>query len=222
MITHLANRTQHSHLQALRQQLRAYESPAAGGLRPAQATGFRVLDEALPQRGWQAGVTELLTDSPSSRLLPLLLPTLKRCQQNRWLVLVNPPAIPYAPGLQCQGVDLSRLLVIKKQTADNAAWACEQCLQSRSCGVIVAWFEPRKPQQLRRLQLLAKAQNSLLFLCRPLAALQQSSAAQARIALQPEENGLRLKFHKLQGEIRRPELSVTWPQALHVEPSCGA
>lgn len=201
-------------LQALRQQLRAnaFSQIRSGSV---VGSGFVLLDEVLPQKGWSAGVTELLLSHPITQELSLLLPALVGLQQQgRWVVLVNPPAIPYAPGLQGAGVDLSRLVILQEQSCSNAkdeaAWACEQLLQSQSCGVIVAWFDPHKSQTLRRLQLLAKAQNSLLFLCRPLSALRQSSVAQARIELQPQVDGLSLTIHKIQGEIRRPQLSLSW------------
>jgi cell division inhibitor SulA len=177
----------------------------------------------LPREGWCAGVTELLLDQPLNHELSLLLPALCSLQQRgHWAALVNPPAIPYAPGLQYQGVDLGRLVVIPKQSADDAAWACEQLLQGQSCALVVAWFQPKNDQLLRRLQLLAKAQNSLLFLCRPLTALRQSSVAQARIELRPQRAGLDLLIHKLQGEIRRPELNLSWTQSAQEAPSYGA
>ena len=212
MTTPTSETTENPSLQALRQQLRAAAFSRARS-QAVVASGFALLDELLPQQGWSAGVTELLLDHPASQELPLLLPAVVSLQQQgRWAALVNPPALPYAPGLQAAAVDLSRLLLIQKQSADNAAWACEQLLQSHSCGVIVAWFNPRNNQMLRRLQLLAKEQNSLLFLCRPLVALRQSSVAQARLQLQPQAGGLKLLIHKLQGEIRRPELTLSWPQ----------
>lgn len=198
---------------ALRQQLKA-TLPAYSSTQAVTSTGFAVLDDAFAQNGWPAGVTELLLATPASHEWLLLLPAMRALQaQGRWVAIVNPPAMPYAPGLQRQGLDLSRLVLLPTQSPDNCAWVCEQLLQSRSCGLLLAWFNPAKPQIVRRLQLLAKAHNSLFFLCRPLSALSQSSVAQARIEMQPALNGAQLHIHKIQGEIRRPELSLLWPKA---------
>lgn len=199
-------------LQLLKQQLLAsaftrFRANAVTG------TGFALLDDLLPQRGWAAGVSELIFDHPASQEISLLLPAICSLQaQGRWAAFVSPPAIPYAPSLQAHGVDLAKLVVVQKQQAADAAWACEQLLQSHTCGLVLAWLSPRNPQVVRRLQLLAKEQGSLLFLCRPLSALRQSSVAQARLELQPQTDALDLVIHKLQGEIRRPKLSVVFSE----------
>jgi len=174
-------------------------------------TGFADLDKALPQAGWSAGVLELLLDLPGHGELSLLLPAMRQLQaEGRWIALVNPPAVPYAPGLQYAGVDLSRLVVLPNLASEQAAWASEQLLQNASCGLVLAWFNPQKAKVTQRLQLAAKAQNNLCVLCRPLAALRQSSLAQSRIELQAHEQGALLRLHKLQGELRRPEVAIQW------------
>lgn len=199
----------------LRQRLKA-ALPAYSSTQAVTATGFNALDNAFPQQGWSAGVTELLLPQLGSQELKLLLPAMLEVQAaGRWVAMINPATIPYAPGLQRQGLDLTRLVLLPISASDNAAWACEQLLQSHSCGLLLAWFNPAKPQIIRRLQLLAKARNSLLFLCRPLSALSQSSVAQVRIELQPVLDGAQLHIHKIQGEVRRPDLSVSWSNHGH-------
>lgn len=175
------------------------------------SSGYAELDAILPPAGWPAGVLELLLDLPGYGELGLMLPAIRKLQAaDRWVALVNPPAIPYAPGLKAARVDLDRLVVLSKLPIDEAAWACEQLLQNSCCGLVLAWFNPQRPKVLQRLQLAAKAQNNLLVLCRPLAALRQSSLAQMRIELQANEAGAVLRVHKLQGELRQPELEIVW------------
>lgn len=182
------------------------------GRRALASSGFAELDAVLPQAGWSAGVLELLLDLPGHGELSLLLPAMRQLQaEGRWVALVNPPAVPYAPGLQYAGVDLSRLVVLPNLASEQAAWASEQLLQNASCGLVLAWFNPQKAKVTQRLQLAAKAQNNLCVLCRPLAALRQSSLAQSRIELQAHEQGALLRLHKLQGELRRPEVTIQWP-----------
>lgn len=102
------------------------------------STGFAALDLALPWRGWPpASLAEVLTAHPGAGLgllLPLLV-TLGR--GSRWLVLVDPPFIPYAPALAARGLDLSRLVVVR--AGDEAAWAIEQALRSGACGAVLGW-----------------------------------------------------------------------------------
>ena len=195
-------------------QLRQKQCLEKSNVKPHKAvakSGLKLLDSCLPQQGWSAGVVELLLDTPASGELALLMPTLCALQiTGRRAAFVNPPAIPYAPGLLAGGIDLTRLVVLNNLSAQDAAWACEQLLQSPSCGAVIAWFDPKRPQSVRRLQLQAKAQGNLLFMCRPLSALRQSSVAQARIQLSQQPEHLQLTFHKLQGEIRRPELLLSW------------
>jgi len=60
-------------------------------------TGHARLDARLPGKGWPLGaVTELISGKPGLGEFSLLFPTLADMgQQGQWLVLVDPPWIPY-------------------------------------------------------------------------------------------------------------------------------
>lgn len=201
-------------LAQLRQQLQAEEAAKAiHGNKALVSSGYQLLDQSLPQQGWQAGVMELLLAEPAWAELSLMLPSMALMQQQgRHIAFINPPAIPYAPALQQAGLDLSGLLLLPVPESNDAAWAAEQLLQSGQCGLLMAWFQPRRPQTIRRLQLLAKAQQSLLVLVRPLSALAQSSPALARLELKPVAGGAELLIHKWQGALSRPNLTLRWPE----------
>ena len=78
----------------------------------AVASGFASLDRELPGGGWpKAALTELLADEEGIGELRLLLPALKRpAQSGKWIVLVAPPYIPYAPAFAGSSIDPARVI----------------------------------------------------------------------------------------------------------------
>ena len=63
------------------------------------SSGFEDLDELLPERGWPRGaLTEILTEREGVGAIRLLVPAMARLSDDkRWLALIAPPYIPYAP-----------------------------------------------------------------------------------------------------------------------------
>ena len=151
---------------------------------PSLATGFAELDVLLPGGGWPAGaLTEIHAERPGVGELRLVMPAAARLTRGgRWLALVSPPHVPYAPALTAHGVELSRLLVISPQGAQERLWACEQALHSGSCGMVLCWPGRLAERELRRLALAAEAGGAAGFLFHTGRAAQASPAA-LRIAL---------------------------------------
>lgn len=126
-----------------------------------------------------------------------------------WLLLVNPPLIPYAPALAAQGLDLDRLMVI--DAPGQGAWVMEQGLRLGGCDIVVAWTASESGRcsrdqdaawttsVLRRLQLAAQSGSTLALLMRPAVAAEQSSPASLRLDCQPGVEGLRVSLRKLRG-----------------------
>lgn len=165
-----------------------------GGTVPRQRvlpTGIRTLDAQLGG-GWPLAVlTEILVPEPGGFELQLLSQPLARLDD--WVMLVAPPLVPYAPGLQAQGVDVTRLLVSWPQRAGNdssqprpadISWAVEQSLQA---GIgVVAWITGRQRitwSALRRLQLAAAKAEALLVLVRDAHFRGDRSPAAVRVQL---------------------------------------
>lgn len=153
---------------------------------PSVATGYAELDVHLPGAGWPAGViTEIHVERPGIGELQLVMPAAARLTQaERWLVMIAPPYLPYAPALAAHGVKLSRLMLIRPKTLAEQLWACEQALQSESCGTVMLWLDQtqeRIPENaLRRLQLAAERRDVLAMLFR---ASRASSCTQAALRL---------------------------------------
>ena len=182
------------------------------------ATGHPALDRQLHAGGWpQDGLSELLTPCPGIGELELLLPVLNRLQaQQRWLLWLNPPFIPYAPALAAAGLDLERLLVGRIEDNDTLLWTAEQALRG-GCGALLCWLErqPVNYAQLRKLQLAAAEARTPGFFFRSLTAAQQHSPATLRLSFEPTADGLALHILKQRGGAagQRLELSRKVPLA---------
>lgn len=153
---------------------------------PSVPSGFAELDVHLPGSGWPTGViTEIHVERPGIGELQLVMPAAARLtQSDRWQVMIAPPYLPYAPALAAHGVKLSRLMLIRPKTLTEQLWACEQALQSESCGSVMLWLDQtseRIPENaLRRLQLTAERRNVLAMLFR---ASRAASCTQAALRL---------------------------------------
>jgi hypothetical protein len=156
----------------------------SGGL----STGYPLLDQSLHLGGWPvSAITELLCDHSGIGELEILLPTLAQyASQNRKLVLIAPPYIPYAPALQSSGIALEQVLVIQTPSRAEQLWAFDQLLRADVVGAVLCWLDSRvKHQQLRKLQLAAQLSHSMAVLFRPTRSASEASPAALRIALSP-------------------------------------
>ena len=160
----------------------------------------------LPGSGWPTGViTEIHVERPGIGELQLMMPACARLTQaERWLVMIAPPYLPYAPALAAHGVKLSRLMLIRPKTLTEQLWACEQALQSENCGSVMLWLDQnseRIPENaLRRLQLAAERRDVLAMLFR---ASRAPSCAQAALRLhvsrQPQTSRTAVRILKRRG-----------------------
>ncbi len=143
------------------------------------ATGFAELDLLLPGGGWPAGaLTEIYEDRPAIGEFQLLMPAAARLTQDaRWLAMIAPPYMPYAPALAARGVRLQHVLLLHPQSPDEQAWACEQLLNSGHCGVVLLWTDRVQVRTLRRLQHAAAHNGAIAVLYRSRRAQPFSAAA---------------------------------------------
>lgn len=180
-------------------------------------TGFAELDGALPGGGWPAGaLTEIYSERPGTGELRLVMPAAARLTQSgRWLTLIAPPYIPYAPALASHGVRLSRVMLVQTTAVEESLWACEQALRSRGCGAALVWLDRAPERLLRRLQLAVEGDGALVLLFRPARAIPASCAA------------LRLYVSKSQGRtlvrvLKRRGSNVPAPIALDLHGTLAA
>ena len=180
---------------------------------PTLPTGHAHLDRKLPGNGWpQGAMTELMTRKPGMGELRLLFPVLADTgRQGRWVILVDPPWIPYPAALRGHGLLLDRLLVVRTSGGKESLWACEQALRNGRGGAVLAWPERVSFSRLRRLQIAAGSSAKLAFLFRPEQAVNESSPAALRLKLEPgNQTGICIHILKCRGN--RPPGPVRVPQ----------
>src|SRR5580692_4680826 len=177
---------------------------SAAPARPVWSTGRSSLDARLPGGGWPtASLIEVLLDHTGLGEVQLFLPALVESQRASgdvpWLVWIAPPHEPYAPALAQQGIELSRLLIVRPDTATEALWAAEQALGSGVCAAVLLWLKGTDERWLRRLKLAAEAGGALGVLFRPDRHRFESSPAALRLLLTPGDEYPRLDIIKVQG-----------------------
>jgi hypothetical protein len=146
---------------------------------PSVSSGFAELDAVFPGGGWPAAaLTEIHTERPGIGEMQLVMPAAARLTcAGRWVILVAPPHIPYAPALVAHGIRLSRLILVRASNVEEQFWACEQALRSQGCGAVLAWIERAPQLALRRLQLAAEGRNTAALIFRSSRAIAASPAA---------------------------------------------
>jgi len=146
---------------------------------PSVPSGFAELDAWLPGGGWPAGaLTEVYAERPGIGELQLVIPAAAHLTRSeRWIALVTPPYLPYAPALAAHGVKLSRLLLVQAPSVDESLWACEQALRAAGCGAVMAWLNHVHERAVKRLQLAAETSGALMLLFRSARSIPASPAA---------------------------------------------
>ena len=152
------------------------------------ATGYDSLDSALPNKGWpKSGLVEIEYQATGNGELRLVVPALRELSQsrNQWIAWVNPPLIPYAPGLQSLGVDISKVLLIHTKQPQDTLWSLEKTCKSKNCSAVLAWINrPFNFKETQRLQLAAKMGGNVIYLFYPGSNhIDHSSASELRLLL---------------------------------------
>lgn len=150
-------------------------------------TGHAALDAELPGGGWPLGaLTELLQPAPTAAVWTLLLPALAQAAAaGARVALIAPPLPPFLPALAAGGLPPAALLWVQAPEPAAPLWACEQALRCADVAAVLAWLPQARVAELRRLQLAAARQHSLLFVLRPARAAQAASPARLRVAIEP-------------------------------------
>jgi hypothetical protein len=175
-----------------------------------ESTGFAALDSILPGGGWRSGtIVELMPADIGIGELRLLMPALARITHSeRYVALITPPYIPFAPALAQQGVRLSHLLIVNAGTPQDTLWSFEQILRCKSFGAAVAWPPQIKDREIRRLQLAAEAGRNTGFLYRSTSAAREASPAAVRMKLQACGDELSIDVLKCRGTRAGMSVSV--------------
>jgi protein ImuA len=146
-------------------------------------SGFHALDAELPGGGWPGhSLTEILSPQSAALEWRLLGPALQRvCAAGHSVVVVGPPRMPHLPGLRLAGLSERLLIWVQAETPAERLWSVEQLVKANAGGALLVWLPQVRPEQVRRLQVLAGGHAGPVFLCRPSTAAQESSAAPLRV-----------------------------------------
>lgn len=149
------------------------------------SSGWHDLDKHLGGGWLQGSVNELQVQQPFIGELSLLLPILT--SPTATTLWVNPPAMPYAPGLQHQRALLQQQIIVEETNQKLALWAAEQALQSTAVEVVLMWSSALTAGQVRRLQQVAEAQRKLAFVITPWQQQDEARAYVTRLQLERKE-----------------------------------
>lgn len=149
------------------------------------STGFPTLDAELPGHGWPCqSLTEILQPQPGVAEWRLLGPAVRHVvAQGGQIVVIGAPRTPHLPGLRLSGVDERQLVWLQAETPAERLWTTEQIVKANAFGLLVSWLPQARPEQVRRLQVCAQVCDGPVFLCRPLQAGHEPSAAPLRVQL---------------------------------------
>ncbi|OMH32609.1 translesion DNA synthesis-associated protein ImuA [Motiliproteus sp. MSK22-1] len=162
------------------------------------SSGYPEIDQQLIGDGWQPGnLVELLYAKEGCGELRLLLPLLATLSLNeKWIIWVDPPHIPYAPALATAGIDINKILMVYSNTWQDRIWTLEQALKSGSCSAVLGWLPAKQEKAIRRLQIAASEGGTLGFLFRPLHCRDESSSAPYRLSLESRPDGIDITLIK--------------------------
>lgn len=163
------------------------------------ASGFEPFDETLG--GWPLGaLIELVARREGIGELSLLLPALARLSQDeRWIALVNPPYIPYAPALFHAGIDLAKIVVIRANNTADTLWSMAQALHSGACSAVLGWPASVSEQTIRRLQLATEAGQALGVYFSPSGSVPRNSPVPWRLRIDGTVDNICVEVLKRRG-----------------------
>lgn len=129
------------------------------------------------------------------------------------IVLLNPPAAPYAVGLLRLGIPLERVWIITPQNKADFIACFVELARSPACRMLMSWQPKQRLSytELRKCQLATHERAGLYVLFRHESALTQSSPAALRIRVVVSEQHLELEFLKQKGKVPNAKVLLSLP-----------
>lgn len=170
------------------------------------SSGFVELDKALLNAGWP--ISRLIecrfrhkNCSGEWLLFTPLIKALYARQEEAFLVLLNPPATPFAPALIQNGIPLNQLLIVESKSKQDFIAGFIEFTRSSHCLALLAWQPPYSLNysELRKCQLACAEGKGLYTLFRPAFGKHQSSPAPLRLEVGFTNTCLEVEIFKQQG-----------------------
>lgn len=183
----------------------------------AGQTGYPEFDEQLHGGLPEQGIIDLQSATGIGELR-LFYPYLQQRhqQEQRLLIYIAPPFVVNAETLAELELPLSRIVIVRPDTEQQALWAAEQCLKSGCCHSVLLWQKQLQVHQVKRLQLAAEAGDALHFLLRPDTQHNQSLPVTLSMQFKPRPRGLKIVINKRKGGWAGQPFEVNmaqrWPE----------
>ncbi|SEL00686.1 protein ImuA [Nitrosovibrio tenuis] len=191
---------------------------------PVVSSGFDKLDKELPGGGWPTrNLTELLLNAEGLGEISLLGPSLEQITgKGRNILLVGPPYIPYMHAWENLNIDSGRIVMARVYKPAERLWALEQGIKSAAFGIVIGWLSQVSQQMTRRLQIIARAATSVVFLFRPVSAQFEPSAAPLRVVLgSARQHALSVRVLKRRGAPAALPIRIILPPTRPFSSSAG-
>jgi len=179
------------------------------------SSGFSEFDKALLNGGWPKGsLIECCCqhDAFTGEWLMFRPAITALCKKypEYFLVLLNPPAIPFAPALIQRGIPLNQLLVVESKSKQDFIACFTEFTRSAHCLMLLSWQTPYSLNytELRKCQLASTEGRSIYTLFRPNYAKNQSSPAPLRITLEFESTALQIEIFKQRGLFNNRRVAI--------------
>lgn len=189
-------------------------------------TGYAALDKSLIQQGWPlGGLIEITQGSLGAGEWQLLAPSLRDLNQvPGYMVLLNPPGLPYAPGLKALGLNLDEIIVLAPENRSDVIAAFTEALGSPACKALLFWENQSrlKPQEMRRLQLAAASSQAFCLLFRHPNTLRQNSPAVLRLHIEIDARQIQVQLLKQRGVVKNKEVHLPLPEAWNALPALNS
>ncbi len=205
------NPVNQSALEALLRRQDVWRGSTISSQQATVSTGYKDLDESLNGRGWPLGaLIDVSQISNGHGEWQLFGPALaKLSHQAGLIILVNPPALPYGPGVAQYGINYQALKVVRCCNRQAVLSALVDAMQAQCCLSILTWegqFNWRY-SELRKLQLSASQSSSLCVCFRRQRPSRVQSPSPLRLHAQLCQHGLQIQLLKQRGQYR-PKLCI--------------
>lgn len=178
--------------------------------REAVPTGYEGLDARLLNQGWPLG--SLVEVCQKGMQGEWRLFTSALVQLPGLIILVNPPAVPFAQAFIQAGIDLDKLIVVEARARNHFVSSCVEIARA-SLGSLLAWQPIALTYtEMRKCSLAASDGSGLSIIFRHATAQQHSSPAGLRLFAHQVPTGLEITIFKQKGHLQtRQALPLVLP-----------
>lgn len=175
-------------------------------------SGYADLNASLLNNGWPTrSLVEVCQRGLHQQEWLLFSPILKT--GTGYIVLLNPPALPFCQALIQWGIDLERIIIVQVANKADFLASFVELARTESCEVLLAWQQHQTLSytELRKCLLATNEGVGLCVLFRPESVQQQSSPATLRLLTEVASTQVQIKIFKQKGVLQQQQ---TQPIAL--------